>query len=169
MEARLYENYPARIVLLSSGVAISIYALGAYVLGGWGIAFSLLYLLYCGWFEVGVLRKSCVHCYYYGKVCGLGKGKLCSWLFQPGDPQRFIEREVVWRDIVPDMMVLVFPMVGGIALLIKDFTWTLTVVLLALALISMGGNAVVRGSFACKHCKQRELGCPAQELFSQRG
>ena len=167
MEARLYENFPAWIVLVSSGVAVAIYALGAYVLGGLGIAFSVLYLLYCAWVEVGVLRKSCVHCYYYGKVCGLGKGKLCSWLFQPGDPQRFIEREVAWRDMIPDMMVLVFPIAGGIFLLVKDFSWALVAMLLVLVFLSFGGNAVVRGSMACKHCKQRELGCPTQKLFGE--
>ena len=164
----LYENFPVRIVLLSNGVAILIYALGAYILGRLGILFAILYLLYCLWVEVSVLRASCVHCYYYGKVCGLGKGKLCSWLFQKGDPQRFVEREVSWREIVPDMMVLIFPLVGGIVLLIKAFTWLLVVMLVILVFLSLGGNAIVRGSFACKYCKQREIGCPAQQLFGGR-
>jgi hypothetical protein len=25
----------------------------------------------------------------------------------------------------------------------------------------------VRGQLACKYCKQRELGCPAEQLFSK--
>ena len=36
----------------------------------------------------------------------------------------------------------------------------------ALVALSFGGNAVVRGSFTCKYCKQQELGCPAQALFA---
>jgi len=165
MENRVYENYPAGTVLLANGVAISVYALGAYVLGRLGILFSIFYVLYCLWVEIIVLKASCVHCYYYGKVCGFGKGKLCSWLFQKGDSQRFIDRQVSWRDIVPDMMVLVFPLVGGIVLLIKEFSWSLVVTLVILVFLSLGGNAIVRGSFACKYCRQRETGCPAQELF----
>lgn len=165
METTAFEHYPTRIVLLSNGVAVSIYALGAYILGRIAFQFAILYLLYCLWVEFNVLRSSCVHCYYYGKVCGFGKGRLCSWLFRRGEPQRFIEREVSWRKLVPDMMVLVFPLVGGIASLIKDLSWWLVLMLTILALLSLGGNAIVRGSFACKYCKQREIGCPAQQLF----
>jgi hypothetical protein len=166
METGTYENFPARIVFLANGVSLSIYALGTYILARGGMWFAILYVLYCLWAESNILRKSCVHCYYYGKVCGLGKGKLCSWLFRKGDPQKFIEREVSWRDIIPDMLVLIFPLIGGIVLLFKDFTWLLVVLLGLLVLLSFGGNAVVRGSYACKYCKQRELGCPAQRLFS---
>ena len=34
-------------------------------------------------------------------------------------------------------------------------------------LLTTLGNAIVRGSLACKHCMQRELGCPAEKLFSK--
>ena len=162
METRTYENFPARIVLLSNGVSLSIYVLGAYILGRGGLLFAICYVLYCLWVESNVLRKSCVHCYYYSKVCAFGKGKLCSWLFRKGEPQRFIERQVSWRDLIPDMLVLIFPLIGGILLLTKAFSWLLVMLLV----LSFGGNAIVRGSFACKYCKQRELGCPAQQLFS---
>ena len=167
METKSYEHFPAKIVLLSNGVAILIYALGAYILGQLGILFAIAYLLYCLWMEAGVLRKSCAHCYYYGKVCGFGKGKLCSWLLRKGDPQRFLEREASWREILPDSLVLVFPLIGGVVLLMKELSWTPVVMLVLLVFLSLGGNAVVRGSFACKHCKQREIGCPAQQLFSR--
>ena len=166
METHFYENFPARIVLLSNGVALAIYALGAYILGRFGLSFALLYVLYCLWIELNILQKSCVHCYYYGKVCAFGKGKVCSWLFRKGEPQKFVEREVSWRQIIPDMLVLIFPLIGGIVLLFKDFTWLLFGLLVILVVLSFGGNALVRGTFACKHCKQRELGCPAQQLFS---
>ena len=161
-----YENFPARVVLLSSVVSISIYAFGAFVLGKLGLLFALAYVLYCLWCEVNVLRGSCVHCYYYGKVCGLGKGKLCAWLLRRGDPRQFVEREVSWREIAPDMLVLLFPLVGGVIVLIRSFAWPLVLMLIALAALSLGGNALVRGSFTCKYCKQRELGCPAEKLFS---
>jgi len=164
-EPRTYENFPAKIVVLSTAVAVLLYGLGAYILGRLWVPLSILYLLYCLWLEVHVLKRSCVHCYYYGKVCGLGKGKLCSWLFQKGDSQHFAEREVSWREMVPDMMVLVLPLAGGIVLLIKEFTWLPVVLLVILVFLSLGGNAIVRGSFACRYCRQREIGCPAEKLF----
>lgn len=164
-EIRSYENFPIWIVSLSVLVAISIYAIGAYILAGFGIWLSILYLLYCLWIEARVLKVSCVNCYYYGKICGFGKGKLCSLLFKKGNPQRFAEEEVSWSQMLPDFLVPIFPAVGGIALSVMDFTWLLVVMLAILVILSFGGNAVIRGSLACKYCKQREIGCPAEKLF----
>lgn len=164
-ETKSYERFPVWIALLANLVAILIYAIGAYILAGFGVLLFILYLLYCLWIEMGVLRGSCVNCYYYGKVCGLGKGKLCSLLFKKGDPQRFVEKEVSWSKILPDFMVFIFPLVGGIILLLRDFTLLLVVLIAIIVILSFGGNAVIRGSFACKYCKQREIGCPAERLF----
>ena len=123
-EIKSYENFPLWIVVLSNIVGVSIYATGAYILAGFGILLSAIYLLYCLWIEVGILRGSCVHCYYYGRVCGLGKGKLCSLLFKKGDPQKFLEKEVSLSKMMPDFMVFILPIVGGIILLVRDFTCT---------------------------------------------
>ena len=166
METETFERFPLRIVLLSVGVALAIYALGASLLGQLHGLLAAAYLLYACGVEVSVMRGSCIHCYYYGKRCGLGKGWLCARLFRQGDPARFAQRTASWRDLLPDMLILLFPLAGGVVLLLQAFSWLWVVLLLALVALSLGGNAVVRGSFACKYCKQRELGCPAQALFA---
>ena len=166
-ETKSYENFPLWIVLLSSLVALLIYAVGAYILARLGIVYAILYLLYCLGIEIWLLRGSCVHCYYYGKVCGLGRGKLCSVLFPKGDPQKFIEREASWTALLPDFMVFIFPIVGGIILLVTDFSWLIVAMLAILVILSSVGNAVIRGSLTCKYCKQREIGCPAEKMFGQ--
>ena len=166
-EIRTYEKFPVWMVILSNIFAILIYATGAYILAGIGILFSILYLLYCLWVEIGILRRSCVNCYYYGKMCGLGKGRLCSMFFKKGDPQRFIEKEFTWSAMLPDLMVIIFPIVGGIILLVRGFSLFLLVIMVLLLLLSSGGNAVIRGSLVCKYCKQREIGCPADRLFNK--
>ena len=38
-------------------------------------------------------------------------------------------------------------------------------VMLALAFV---GTGLFRGALACKHCHQRELGCPAERLFNRK-
>jgi hypothetical protein len=86
-------------------------------------------------------------------------------LFKKGDPQKFVEKEVSWSKILPDFMVFIFPLVGGIILLVIDFTLLLVAMLAILVILSFVGNAVIRGSFACKYCKQREIGCPAEKMF----
>lgn len=86
-------------------------------------------------------------------------------LFKKGDPQKFVEKEVSWPQILPDFMVFIFPIVGGITLLVIDFAWYLVAILGILVILSFGGTAVIRGSLACKYCKQREIGCSAERLF----
>ena len=164
---KAYENFPIWIPLLSCVLSLSIYALGAYIFWLLGIAFIILYIIFCLWIELRILKLSCVKCYYYGKICGLGRGKLCALLFKKGNPEGFIEKAIAWKDLIPDFMVLIFPLIGGIIILIRDFNWLILVLMVILVMLSMAGNAVIRGSLACKYCKQKELGCPAEQLFNK--
>lgn len=166
-EARTCESFPVPMVSLAILVSLTIYVIGACILAVLVIWLSIAYILYCAWIEFRILKYSCADCYYYGKLCGLGRGKLCPMLFKKGDPQSFAEKEISWPDILPDFMVSIFPAIGGIILLIRDFSWLILLLLVALLALSFGGNAIIRGSFACRHCKQREIGCPAERLFSK--
>jgi hypothetical protein len=51
--------------------------------------------------------------------------------------------------------------------MIQGFTWTILILVIALLLLGFPGNALVRGQLACKYCKQREIGCPATQLFDK--
>jgi len=159
------ETFPLRIVVLTAAVAISIYALGVTVLLGFGRMAAVLYGLTCLAVEGLVLKRSCANCYYYGKRCGLGRGTLCAILFKRGDPRKFVERDVSWADMLPDFLVVLLPIAGGIVLSIRDFTWLRVGALALLIILSFAGNAVSRGMFACRYCRQREIGCPAATLF----
>jgi len=164
---KVYENFPVWIPLLSCILSVAIYALGAFIFYQLSIIFTVLYLLFCLWIEFRILRKSCVNCYYYGKICGLGRSKLCPLFFKKGTQERFTETQISWKDLIPDFLVMIFPLVGGIIALIMNFTWLILALLVILVLLSFCGNAVLRGSLACKYCKQRELGCPAEQLFNK--
>jgi hypothetical protein len=168
-EIKIYQNFPIRIVIFCNLLPILIYASGATILAGFSLWVSLTYLLFCLWLEYRVLKYSCVNCYYYGKICGSGKGKLCSLLFKPGDPQAFAQKEISWAELIPDSLISLIPLVGGIILLILDFSWLTVGLLILLLTLTFGGNAVIRGNFMCKHCRQRELGCPAEKLFRKEG
>ncbi len=135
---------------------------------GLGIWVAVLYLLYCAWIEFRILKHSCVDCYYYGKLCGLGRGKLCPLLFKKGDPQRFVNGQISWTDLIPDFLVSIFPAIGAVVLLIRDFSWLILLLLLLLLVLAFPGTAIIRGSFACKYCKQREIGCPAEKFFNKK-
>jgi len=116
--------------------------------------------------EIRVLKRSCVNCTYYGKVCGFGKGKLCSLLFKKGDPEKFAEATVSWTAVLPDFLVFIFPIIGGIVSLVRSFSWPVVVLLGVLILLASVGNGVIRGLFACRYCRQGAIGCPAAKLFA---
>jgi len=166
-EPTIYEKFPAPIVLLSNLLSVSIYGIGAYLMAGLGVWSLAAYILYCGWIELRLLRHSCVNCCYYGQTCAFGKGRLCALLFRQGDPQRFAQSPISWSDLLPDFAVSLIPAAAAVVQLVTDFRWATLALLAALLVLTSWGNAVVRGSFACRHCRQREIGCPAEKLFSK--
>lgn len=167
-QKRFYENYPPQFILISNIFQIIIYIIGAYIIYQFGIMWMFLYLAFILFLEIKLLRKSCVNCYYYGKYCAFGKGKLCSLFFKKGDSKKFSSRKITCKNIIPDFMVSIIPMILGIIRLIINFDWFLLALLLVLFFLVSFGNSFIRGSLACKYCKQKEIGCPAQKLFNKK-
>ena len=166
-EVECHESYPIRTVILSNLLSLSIYGIGAFILASLFVWLIIPYLLYVLWLEARVLKRSCVDCYYYGKVCAFGKGKLCALFFKKGNPQNFAADKITWVQLLPDFLVSLIPIAVGIFIVVTDFSALFLALLLILIALSFGGNAIVRGSFACKYCKQREIGCPAEKLFGK--
>ena len=166
-EQNRYENYPFWIPLLSVLLSLAIYAIGTYILSGFGLIYIFLYLLFCVWMEYRVLSKSCQYCYYYGKLCGLGKGKLVPLFFSKGEPATFTERDIRWKDLIPDMLVFLIPVIGGIIYLFIRFNFLTLTLIIVLVILAMPCTGYMRSCLLCPNCKQCELGCPAQELFGK--
>ena len=167
-KTKTYENYPAWIIILSNIFSIMIYIIGALIIYKVGVVWLVLYLLFIGLLELRLLKGHCVNCYYYAKCCAFGKGKLSALFFKKGDPKKFILKKITWKDLIPDILVSAIPMVVGIIMLIMNFNWLLLILILMLFLLTSAGNGFVRGSLACKYCKQREIGCPAEKLFDKK-
>ncbi|GAB4308421.1 MAG: hypothetical protein Kow0019_04890 [Methanobacteriaceae archaeon] len=166
MENHCYENYPIKIVFLSNLVSLSIYLIGANIVYGLGLIYTSLYLIYCLFLEINLLKKGCVNCYYYGKICGFGKGKLSALFFKRGDNIKFSKRKLSWKDMIPDMMVFILPVIAGIIQILFQFSWNILLMMVILLVLSMAGNAMIRVFLTCDKCVQRQLGCPAEELFN---
>jgi hypothetical protein len=162
------ENYPLSTPLLSVLLSLAIYTIGIIILSGFGLIAVLLYVIFCLWFECRVMYKSCRYCYYYGKVCGLGKGKLAPLFFKKGDPKVFIEKEVSWKDLIPDFLVLLIPLLGGLLSLFYDFNFLSVALIVLMIILGMPMVGFMRDCLLCPHCKQRELGCPAEKLFGHK-
>lgn len=163
-----YDQYPAGIVLVATLQSLLTYAIGAFLLGQIHIVFAGLYLLAALALEYRLISRHCTDCYYYDRTCAFGKGRVCGRLFRKGDPQRFSQMAVTWKDILPDFLMFIIPAVAGIALVVTRFSFLLLALTALIFILGFAGNAIVRGKFACRHCRQRETGCPAERLFSKK-
>ncbi|MDP4226169.1 MAG: hypothetical protein Q8907_10740 [Bacteroidota bacterium] len=163
-----YENYPLGTVVLSNTLSLALYGLGFFVINKLGLLFSLLYLLYVLILEYRLI-KSCANCYYWGRVCGFGRGKISAWFFKKGEPAEFCIKKLTWLDLVPDMLVSLIPIVVGVVLMILRFDFLLLFSVLLILFLTTSGNGFIRGKLTCRYCKQKELGCPAYSLFNKAG
>jgi hypothetical protein len=143
------------------------YAYGAYLLLALHPAASALYLVYCAAVEVNVMYRSCRSCVYYGKRCAFGRGWLAARLFTPGDPVSFSNRDVSALTLIPDFLVTIIPVVGGLVSLFFAFSWLTLALIIIFLVVFLTGTATVRGRVACKYCAQREHGCPANDMFNK--
>jgi hypothetical protein len=164
---KIYEDYPPGIILVSNLLNILIYAIGAFILYQIGFIWLVLYVIYALILEFRLISSHCTNCYYYGKYCAFGKGKIGSMFFKKGDLDRFCKMRLTWKSLIPDMLVSLIPIVVGITLLIIDFSWSILLFVMLLILLTSFGNGFVRRNLACRYCKQKKLGCPAEKLFNK--
>ncbi|MHB8894369.1 MAG: hypothetical protein ACYC99_04210 [Candidatus Geothermincolia bacterium] len=103
-----------------------------------------------------VLRKLvCTNCYYYGKRCATGWGKLASMMFKRGDIERFNDSIGVTLAPVIYGLLTVVPLVLGTIATVMHFSWLKVLVLAGLALVGFYSGSVGRKK-SCKACKMRE-------------
>ena len=128
---------------------------------------SLLYAVFLVVMLLFVLRKYlCTNCYYYGKKCSTGWGKLSSLMFK--EKSGNYELGIKLAGITWGLATLI-PIIGSIISLILNFT-TYRLGLLILFIFLTPFNFIFHKN-SCKRCKIRNV-CPAsmvkkKEDFSQ--
>ena len=163
-----YESYPLWIILLSNLNALLLYGLGFAIMLRIGSVFALLYLAYILVLEIRLLKTHCVDCYYWGRDCGFGKGKISALFFKKGDVARFCSKGIKPADMIPDLLASLIPVLTGIVLMIVKFNFLLLAAVLVMILLTTAGNGFIRGRLVCRYCKQRDLGCPAERMFNKK-
>jgi hypothetical protein len=166
-DSKSYENYPIGIVILSNFVSIAIYVLGFLIISKTGWIFAFIYLLYILILELRLIKNHCTKCFYWGKTCGFGKGRLSAFLFKKGDSSKFCSKNMTWKDMIPDILVSLIPLLTGIIVLIFNFDFILLFALLLLLILTTSGNGFIRGKLTCEYYKQKETCCSAYELFNK--
>lgn len=163
-----FECYPLWMVLLYNIAAWSIPAAGLYLLYIIHPVLSVLLLIDVIYLESSIYREGCANCYYYGKRCVSGRGLFVKLLLKKGDPKKFTEKDVSFKDMLPSMVPSVATIIAGIYLLITSFSWLILVLTVWPVIVWFFGNPIVYGELACPNCKQAILGCPVCEMFKKQ-
>jgi len=167
-EEKKFENFPLSIVFITNFFNLILYVSGFFIIIRIGLTFSILYLLFILISEYRIIRFHCIDCFYWGKRCGFGKGRISSLFFKKGEESKFCGKQMTWKDIIPDLLVPLVPLVVGVVLLFMEFDFVLVLLIMSLVILSTFGNAFIRGALTCKFCKQKEFGCPADQLFNKK-
>ncbi len=169
MEKTLYNNYPLGMVLIVNVLMLLVYVAGAYIMFILSWITRVLYLVYLVSLELIFYKEGCVYCCYYGKRCAFGKGAIASVFFKKGDSKKFGKRGIGWKNLIPQILVVLIPVIVGISLLVsRGFNLWILIAVIYPVLSWFVVNPIVYGKIACPHCRQGSICCPAMKFFAKK-
>lgn len=120
---------------------------------------ALFYLSFAIIMVFIVLRKLvCTNCYYYGKRCSIGWGKLSAMLFSRGNIEKFSTCTGVKVAPLTYGLLTLIPLALCIVALIEEVTLARIIVLMLLLAISAYSGSIGRKK-SCVNCKMKLI-CP---------
>jgi hypothetical protein len=151
------DNYPKSVIVVRWIILGVAFALGVYILWGIKDVLGLLYVLYSILTLTLILPLSrCASCFYHGKACNTGWGKVAAYLFPKGDESKYVDN---YSYAIFTHFLWLIPLLGGFFRLLRDRS--------LLALCLLGGyvfvlfmEKIILKKLACVRCHQREF-CPA--------
>ncbi|MFX1516675.1 MAG: hypothetical protein ACFFC6_10220 [Promethearchaeota archaeon] len=156
------EEYPIKIVCISATLTVISYLLGTIVIYVLHPILGLIFLLLAVTTIIVSMKLRCTHCFYIGKYCNFGLGKLTAILFKKGEPDEFRNPKKVVPTAILSFGTMLLPVIAGIGLIFFDFSLINIGLLLIYILLGILPNFFVRGNF-CEKCMQGQLGCPSYD------
>ena len=148
---------------------LAVYVAGVFIMFKLNWITGILYVVYIFLLERSFFKEGCVHCYYYGQLYAFGKGIIAAKFFKRGNPEKFCEREFGFKDFIPQIFVVLIPLIVGIALLIsRGFDILILIALIYPILSWLVVNLILYGKLACPHCQQGSICCPALKFFIKK-
>jgi len=161
------EQHPLRRIIVGNLAMLLWFALGALACWYFYPILGLVYLIVAIVLVYVVLRKMvCVNCYYYGKWCSLGWGKLSALMFKKGNLEKFPTS--IGLKLAPATygLLMIVPLILLIVSIIQGFSWNKIIVLILLLLVSSYSGGVGR-RVACAHCKMNVI-CPGSAIKKKK-
>lgn len=151
------ESYPWYVIIIRWIILIVTFAFGIYILSDIKELLGVAYVVYSLIALTLILPLSrCVSCFYHGKACNTGWGKVAAYLFPKGDESRYVDR---YNYTILLHLLWFIPLLASFfQLLRKRNVLALMFLLSYLAILLM--EKVILKRLACKRCHQRDF-CPA--------
>ena len=155
-EFQFYHDYPLYTVLLRWLFLAVAFGLGIYILLKFKDILAYIYVFYGAICLTLILPLSrCVYCYYHGRRCDSGFGKVAAYLFPKGDESRYPAKYVYFS---LTYLFWLFPGLLGLIHLLRKRSSEALLIFLAFLLALLLERVILR-KLGCKNCHQREI-CP---------
>ncbi len=146
---KIYEgDYPFYTPFLRTILNIFVFLIGSYIIfSEFGLLAYAAYLAYCLIAFFYLMSNRCARCYYHGKLCSTGIGKVAG-IYKKDTVNKFVKGQ--WQNIFL-FLVPFIPFVTLIVLIILKFTWhRLFLLLLLFGVVSL--TLLEHLTLGCTHC-----------------
>jgi hypothetical protein len=167
------DTYPKHVIIIRWIILILAFALGIYILSGIKDWLGVVYVIYSLIALTLILPLSrCVSCFYHGKLCNTGWGKVAAYLFPKGmnhvvdtkaDEYKYIEH---YNYAILLHLLWLIPLLGSFFQLLRKRSMIVLILFLVYLFILLLEKIVLK-KLACKRCHQREF-CPALPFRKER-
>lgn len=153
------DRYPISTVIFENILIVTWFVTGHLLLKPFSEQGSWLYLGF-GFIMAYIVMRIiiCKHCYYYGKRCHTGWGKISALLTSKGETKRFGCGAAGKSIPMFYALMTIIPLIFGIIKLVKSFDFSVLIVF-GIFLTSVILSSVPVRKSACKKCKMKEI-CP---------
>lgn len=155
------ESYPSNIVIVSNLLGVLSYAFGASILWLLSPPVAIAYIGLVVFTFILSMRFRCRFCYYYGKRCFSGMGRLAALLLAKGKAEDFGRSRNVAPAAVASFAVMLLPLAGAVAVGLSGLSRLLLALVIIYVMVAIVPGFYVRANMYCKDCRQGQMGCPA--------
>ncbi|MFX0099794.1 MAG: hypothetical protein ACFFCS_09435 [Candidatus Hodarchaeota archaeon] len=159
-ENECLESFPVLTIVIGNIITISSVVLGTAVIYFLDFVFSMVYVGLYVLLIILSVRFRCSYCYYCGKRCPSGMGKLVKRKYQSVYNKEFNNSINYGIVGIFSFAMIMLPIVVGIISLIVSYELIRIAILIFYGIVAFVPNMFLKGD-RCKKCKQGVLGCPA--------
>jgi len=151
------DSYPKSVIVIRWIILVAAFALGIYILTNIKQLLGLAYIIYSLVVLTLILPLSrCSSCFYHGKACNTGWGKVAAYLFPKGDESKFVRH---YDYAIFIHLLCIIPLLASLFQLVR-LRNLLALVVFGLYLFILLIEKITLKKLACSRCRQREF-CPA--------